>query len=694
MLHASVQRCLLFLKQYRSIAEEVTPHIYLSALPFAGPSLDEDEDPFRRLITVSASVKPDTVGRVLYGHEGATTSAAFSPDSKRLVSGSYDHTVRLWDVQSGTQIGPPLNGHKSLVTSVIFSYNGQLVSSGSRDHTVLLWDAETGKMVGQPMKEPSEVNAVIFSPGDQYIVSGSSDGGVRVWDVQTHTESGQSMLGHSDSVNTVAFSPDGLKIVSASDDGTAIIWDLSTRQQIRRYSISIEEDIAITSASFSSNGEYIIAGSRNAAQNLFLWDLASGVESELPFEGSSDFLVAAVIAPDCRRVYSLSEEGRIWVWDIETRVSTGNWLEHEGVIRSFAISSDGQHAVCMFQDGTMRIRDLCSSVSQVNIPAIAAASVHHTGFLFAVFSADDKKAVSGSEYGQLVLWDVETGLAMGETAIDHLVRGFRSLSFSSDGRRIISTSYDFHIRVWDAEAGKNLSMLIEWYSPGVTSASFSPDNTLIVSTSMDGPVHIWDAQTYTPVRYPLIDRYRSSVITGSFSPNGKQILSGCRDGTLLLWDVKTGFERRLEGVEAWVSSAPWSPDGQSFVGVSGDNKLYIWQLVNDEVVEKTLYHSRSTNRFYLPSFSPDGKLIVSSKDSQFGSKTVSLWDLEVTREVVSFSGHQQNVKSVTFSHDGSLIMSASSEAIRLWRSDISTGIKATNEINASVFFLWLFDIST
>ena len=166
LLHASVQQCLLFLRQYRSIAEEATPHIYLSALPFSAPTLDIDEDPFCRLVTVSAPVKPETTDRVFYGHQSAATSAAFSPDNTLLVSSSQDCTVRLWDVQSGTQIGRPLKGHKDNVKCVAFSHNGQHVVSGSHDQTVRLWDVETGRMVGPPMKGPSEVQAVMFSLDD------------------------------------------------------------------------------------------------------------------------------------------------------------------------------------------------------------------------------------------------------------------------------------------------------------------------------------------------------------------------------------------------------------------------------------------------------------------------------------------------------------------------------------------------
>ena len=78
-------------------------------------------------------------------------SVAFSPDGKRIVSGSCDNTVRLWDAATGQPIGQPLTGHTDTVSSVAFSPDGKRIASGSADDTVRLWDAATGQPVGPPL---------------------------------------------------------------------------------------------------------------------------------------------------------------------------------------------------------------------------------------------------------------------------------------------------------------------------------------------------------------------------------------------------------------------------------------------------------------------------------------------------------------------------------------------------------------
>jgi WD40 repeat protein len=108
-------------------------------------------------------------------------SVAFDTAGRRIVSGSFDNTVRVWDAESGHALAC-LRGHEGVVTSVAFDAVGRRIVSGSQDKTVRVWDAESGRALACLRGHESSVRSVAFDAGGRRIVSGSWDDTVRVWD--------------------------------------------------------------------------------------------------------------------------------------------------------------------------------------------------------------------------------------------------------------------------------------------------------------------------------------------------------------------------------------------------------------------------------------------------------------------------------------------------------------------------------
>src|SRR5207302_1178412 len=79
----------------------------------------------------------------LKGHTGSVFSVTFSPDGKRIVSGSADKTLKVWDADKGTET-LTLKGHTGNVNIVAFSPDGKRIVSGSADKTLKVWDADKG----------------------------------------------------------------------------------------------------------------------------------------------------------------------------------------------------------------------------------------------------------------------------------------------------------------------------------------------------------------------------------------------------------------------------------------------------------------------------------------------------------------------------------------------------------------------
>jgi WD40 repeat protein len=166
----------------------------------------------------------------LQGHEGWVSSVTFSPDGTRLVSGSDDTTIRLWDTATGEEL-KTLRGHEGVVRSVTFSPDGTRLASGGYDTTIRLWDTTTGEEVNTFRGHEAYVVSVAFNPDGTRLVSGSNDRTVRLWDTTTG-EALTTLRGHDAWVNSVTFNSDGTRLASASGDTTIRLWDTRSRGHI------------------------------------------------------------------------------------------------------------------------------------------------------------------------------------------------------------------------------------------------------------------------------------------------------------------------------------------------------------------------------------------------------------------------------------------------------------------------------
>ncbi|CCA76159.1 related to WD40-repeat protein (notchless protein) [Serendipita indica DSM 11827] len=214
--------------------QQSAPHIYISALPFS-PTKSilhvEGRKRYANSLAVTRGYEEaySEFPRTLRGDQGSIWAVAFSPDGSRIISGSLDKTIRVWDSDTGQALGEPLRGHEHGVTTVGFSPDGSLIVSGSEDKTIRLWEMDTGRPLGEPLRGHEDCVAVVaFSPDSSQIVSGSWDRTIRLWDVETGQPLGEPFQGHESSVNSVAFSPDGSRIASASDDRTIRLWEVAS----------------------------------------------------------------------------------------------------------------------------------------------------------------------------------------------------------------------------------------------------------------------------------------------------------------------------------------------------------------------------------------------------------------------------------------------------------------------------------
>eukprot|EP01050_Picozoa_sp_SAG11_P027195 SAG11_NODE_6790_length_1248_cov_1.752829_2_plen_162_part_00 len=121
----------------------------------------------------------------LTSHDGDVYSVGFHPDGRHVVSGGYDHTVRVHDIVHGGC--KCFAGHTASVTATVFNTYGNLVVSGSKDATVRVWDIVSGVSIHTIDKHLGEVTSVALSKAGNQLLTASKDNSNRLWDLRVGT---------------------------------------------------------------------------------------------------------------------------------------------------------------------------------------------------------------------------------------------------------------------------------------------------------------------------------------------------------------------------------------------------------------------------------------------------------------------------------------------------------------------------
>jgi len=207
--------------------------------------------------------------RALRGHSHFVSDVAISSDGQFALSGSWDQTLRLWEIATGN-CTRRFVGHTGDVLSVAFSADNRQVVSASRDKTIKLWNvlAECKYTITQD-NHTEWISCVRFSPNtaNPVIVSCGWDKLVKVWNL-TNCKLRTNHIGHTQFLNTVTVSPDGSLCASGGKDGQAMLWDLNEGKHL--YTLDAGDNIeALT---FSPNRYWLCAA---AGPAIKIWDLES-----------------------------------------------------------------------------------------------------------------------------------------------------------------------------------------------------------------------------------------------------------------------------------------------------------------------------------------------------------------------------------------------------------------------------------
>jgi RNA polymerase sigma factor (sigma-70 family) len=637
-------------------------------------------------------------------HAGLIASLIFAPDGKRLISRN-NGAVNIWDAASGKEL-------RQLQFDAVYegggvldlSADGKRVAVGSaaepRDGGhIELWDVDTAKKIGASLGERF-YHLARFSPDGKRLAAVYSFAQVELWDAATQKRL-RSWQAHDSQVWYLAFSADARKLLTIGLSGKVRMWDTATGRKLHEFTPtpwkSGVKGVSPLTA-FSPDGNFLALSEASEKQEaksgpatwmtrIRLWDVATG-KPVRRFECSSrqegawylpNFRALAFTA-DGKKLLTSGPDSFLRFWDAANgkelrRLECDVWPP-----TCLALSRDGQS-----------LAHACFRIQVVDLlhPKKPTPPFGHLMTVdAAVLTPDGRTAVTGNLEDALLVWDVATSRV--RHRFPGHTRGVRILHINPDGRTLLAGGWDKTLHVWDLSTGAERGKLNVEALRSVNGILLSSDGKIFVTRDAKQTIHLFDTDTGKERRH---FQSPEAIVGLTLLADDRSLAAWCGDRKVRVWDATTGQLLRQHALRQdshkgrpLFASAP----GPSFYGAAMSSDGRLMAIANEErlqvgvkrqhfVVLQDLIAGHIVHRLdkgWMSGFvfSPDGRMLAWSDRRD---NTIHLLEVSSGRERRCFSGHRGSVMTLTFSADGSRLISGSGDSTALvW--DVGNRFDARN----------------
>ena len=406
---------------------------------------------------------------------------AFSPDG-RLIVGARNtlregsiFVLETWASATGKKVAsvpqrPNATEHSGMIASLAFDPHGQLLASGSWDHSIRLWDISTLQCVERLHGNPSEVWAVAFTAEGQGIISGAKDGTVRLWP----TNAAPKEKLYEGRWTPIKFSKDGQVVAAIEEPSKFVLLNLRTGEPNDQLQLS-QSQWGFWAGAISDDFRVLVDPLPTGG--LRVWNLQSRKSVDLESEETHTSWTA--ISPDGISLLAGAGGDSVLWWNLQDPSEAPVRIEGKR-----ALFARNGNVLVTLHDGSVKAWNAKSRSLKADFQVEA-----DLGFMTPMVISDDGNILAiGSNPltdadNAIRLWDTRSGELLG-VCRGH-TQGVMSLAFSPDGETLASSSSDSTLRFWDVRTQQEL-LSIQRLADSVGDILFSPDGNWLAAKTTSG----------------------------------------------------------------------------------------------------------------------------------------------------------------------------------------------------------------
>ena len=619
---------------------------------------------------------PDAASaRILRAGTGVVRSVAFSPDESLLATGGDDDLVRLWNVDSGQELGA-MSGSEGPPCGLAFSRDGSLLASWVHelpglpdrpDPTVRLWSISERRLAATLVGHKARVRLARFSADGRLLASASDDGSARVWELPEGRC--RFVLKLPGQVSDVAFSPDGSQLATAFDPGPPGLslasgaWVFSIADGSRRLELLGHEARTVSSIEWSADGRRLVSGSYDGTARI--WDAADGQQQACVRSTQGYVLSANWLDGGAQLLIRYSRQATV----VCGRDDAGlpRLTGHEAPILEASFRSDGARVATADTKGLTLVHDTRTGALLASLQD-GSAAVLHTAF------CGDDLVLTASDDGWCRLFDANGGPIRWRVHVG--TEPVRLLRVLPGGARFLASSGDL-LALFEVHSD-GVRKLAEFRGHGaeLRCLDVSPDGLRLATGAADQSVRLWDLSTgacqkvlkdWLPTAYET----EMSIYSVLFHLDGGGLLTSSEDGCMRDYQLPRGELVYDTGSTARVARAVWLNDGQRMVTMP--QWAPVLGLLSIDSFERKQIDPPVVGRLLAMDVSPDGSLLLAASTDG----TTMLWRTTDFKLWASVRGHTGPVLFAAFNPDGSQFITTSTDGTaRLWPTNPAAEARA------------------